>query len=204
MSIFPHATSLVTWKRSTAFVLDSTALAGSHAVDRQPAQECVVVVRVTGSPTGTVTVAGTVGGSPDTEVLTWTGSAGYRQTKKRFTALTTLTPSIAGGTNIEAKAAGADGNPVLALYNIKTGFPVTIMDIREGRAENRREGDGEEGDRRILVQYEDVWRPRRNDRVIDDRTGEVYVIGKVSPRAGTLYQSEWACTAVIQNDEGET
>lgn len=206
MSLFPMATALVTWKRATAFVLDEVALSSPLSSDRDPVRQCPIQVRVKGSPTGTVTVSGDVDGSPDSEVLTWTGSAGFRTTTKQFDAGSlTFTSSISGGTLISAKVVGAGGDPQLSLYAVKgPGHPISIEEVSEGMSPVRRQGGQEEGTHRLLVPYEDVWTPRRGDRVVNDRTGEVYVILKTEEKAGGLYVSHWACKARRLDDKGTT
>lgn len=196
MSLFPFATGLVTWRRTTAFVLDSVAVAASHTGDRLPARESVIQVRLTGTPTGTVTVGGTVDGSPGTEILTWAGTAGFRLTRKQFTGALTFTLSQSGAVLISSKAMGAGGDPQLNLYIVKgPGHPVSIEEPSEGNATIRRQGDQEASTHRFLVQYEDVWTPRRGDRVTDDRSGDVYEVMRVETKSGGLYVSHWACKA---------
>jgi hypothetical protein len=204
MSLFPMATATVTWKRATAFVLDPVALSSPLSSDRAPVRRSPIQVRVTGSPTGTVTVSGNVDGSPDSEVLTWSGSAGYRATTKQFDAGTlTFTSSISGGSLVSAKAVGAGGDPQLTLYTVKgPGHPVSIEEVTEGTSPIRRQGGQEEGTHRLLVPYEDVWTPRRGDRVVNDRTGEVYDVVKVREAAGGLYVSHWVAKAMRLDDKG--
>lgn len=205
MSIFFFANATVVWKRATPLVLDSVAVAASHAGDRTPARESVIQVRLQGTPTGTVTVAGLVSGGADTEVLTWAGAAGYRTTRKRFTGSLTFTLSQAGGTTIEAKALGAGGDAQVSLYVVKgPGHPVTIEETTEGGSPIRKQGAQEEATHRFLVQYEDVWTPRLGDRVVNDRSGDVYEILKVEEKAGGLYVSHWACKAKRIDSKGAT
>ena len=207
MSLFANANSLVTWKRSTAFILDSVNAAASHTGDRLPARESTVQVRLQGTPTGTVTVSGTVDGTPaQTEVLTWAGATGYRITRKRFTGAITFTLSQSGATTIEAKAMGTGGDPQTVLYTVKgPGHPVTVEEVNEGLAPVRREGSQEGGTHRILVQYEDVWKPRHLDRVVDDNNGDVYEIMKVQRKPeGGLYTTHWACKCKRFDAKGTT
>lgn len=205
MSLFPISSDLVTWKRTTAFVLDSVTVGASHASDRNPVRSAHLQVRLNGSPTGTVTVGGTVDGSPETEVLTWAGSSGFRMTRKQFSGAITFTLSQSGATTIECKAVGAGGDVQVSLYIVRgPGHPVSFEVINDGGSPARRQGSQEEGRDRILVQFEEVWTPRKGDRVVEERTGDVWEVMKVEERMGALYPEYWACRAKRLDGKGTT
>jgi len=201
--MYPISSDLVTWKRATAFVLDSVAVGASHSSDRNPVRAAHLQVRLNGSPTGTVTVGGTVDGSPGTEVLTWAGDSGFRMTRKQFSGAITFTVSQSGGTTIECKAVGAGGDVLISLFIVKgPGHPVSFEVINDGGSPARSQGSQEEGTDRILVSFEEVWKPRKEDRVVEDRTGDVWVILKVEERMGALYPEYWACRAKRLDGKG--
>lgn len=205
MSLFPASTALVTWKRATALVLDRVAVAATLSGSRVPVRESCIQVQVTGSPSGTVTVSGTVNGSAGSEVLTWVGDSGYRVTKKQFTGALSFATSLAGAVEIEALAVGPGGDPQVGLVVVRgPGHPVSIEDVTEGTSPTRREGGQEEGSHRLLAQYEEVWVPRRGDRVVNDYDGEVYEVMKVETKAGGLFVSHWACLARRLDGKGAT
>jgi hypothetical protein len=197
MTLFSTATDLVTWRRTTGFVLEPVAVSASLSSDRAPAGEACIQVRLQGNPSGGVVVSGTVDGSPDSETLTWDGSGGYRVTRKRFTGSVSFSVAATGGTTISAKAVSPGGEPVLSLYTVRgPGHPVSRETVTMGRSPVRRPGDQEEGSFRFMVQYEDVWKPRKGDRVTDDRTGHVYEILRVEQRSGGLAPMApfyWSC-----------
>lgn len=189
------ATDVVTWYRATAVLLESSAPAASMAPTRQPVRETPVQVHVTGSPVGTVTVRGTVSGVTGSEVLTWTGAPGYRFTRKRFTALTNAVTSLTGATAVEMTAVGPDGSPQLALSAIRTGLPVVIDERSTGSAPARVQGDQEERDILIQVDFEETWTPRRGDRVTTT-TGQTYEVQRVqNASGGGLSSPGWSCAA---------
>lgn len=182
MSVFSMATTVVTWKRSTAYVLDSVAVAASHTPDRQPTRASCVQVKLTGSPTGTVTITGTVEGVSDSEALTWTGSAGARVTMKQFTAITTITTSLSGGTLIDAQAVGTSGQPQASTYTLKAGHPVQLSEDHSPRWPGAMPGHERTNTSTCRVQYEETWAPRQGDVVVAG-TGETWhVVG--NPRVG--------------------
>lgn len=190
------ANCIVTVKRPTAYLLDAVAVAASHTIDRQPPAAGLVQVEVTGSPTGTVTVAGTVDGLSDTEVLTYSGASSVRTTTKRFTAVSGITTSLSGGTLINAKSVSPGGAPQSVYKTVVSdrpaerrvrgaqSFPMLVL------GQERKEGA------MFRLQYEDTWRPLQGDvLVVASDSLEYEVQGK--PRAfGDFAPDHWQ----IQSD----
>lgn len=198
MTIFAIANTYVTWKRATTMLLDSVAVAASHAVDRQPPYALPPVVRVTGTPTGTVTVTGTVGGTPGTtEVVTFAGSAGFRPLTKRFSAISGVATSLTGATNIEIKARNPGGSATTMFTTIKTNWPVVLERPEGGAAflDSEKQGRINRTDQvHLLVQYEEVWTPRVGDVVVISKTGETFEIQSVEETGEQPYHTtHWTC-----------
>lgn len=196
--LFPMATNLVTWQRSTAFLLELTTPGATHSPALQIVGEACVQVQLTGTPTGTVTVSGTSNGSTASEVLTWDGSPGYRVTTRKFTGAVELVVNQSGGSQIAAKVIGHGGDPA-RMVSIVRGpqHPVSVEDVTESRGRIHGQGDQAEGTHRILVPYEDAWAPRRGDLVTDDMSGEVYEVIAVGKPPGELHPSHWSCRAKV-------
>jgi hypothetical protein len=193
--MFLDPTHIVTWKRATAVIVTEATVASTMTLARQPGRGSRVRVRLTGSPTGTVTVSGTSGGGVATEVLTWTGTAGFRETLREFTAITSITTSLSGGTKLEATAVGTDGSPQITSYTIKTGHPIAVHPNGDPRWRGRTQGAEEAGIDTILVWFEEVWTPRVGDRVIG--TGlDAWEILSVSGPLGGLRQTHYECVGV--------
>lgn len=190
MSIFALATTLVTWKRSTAYVLDSVAVAASHAPDRQPVRASCVQVKVAGAPVGTVTIAGTVDGVADTEVLTWAATAGARATMKQFTAVSAITTSLTGATTIEAQAVGTSGQPQSSTYTVKSGHPVQLVEDSSPRWPAATPGHERTNTATCRVQYEETWAPREGDVVVAG-TGETWQVAGRPRVGGELGPDHW-------------
>ncbi len=189
-SILGMANALATWKRSTSSVLDSTTAAASHAPDRQPVRASCAQVQLGGSPSGTVTVAGTVQGAADTEVLAWTGTAGTRCTVKQFTAISGITTSLSGATTIAVEAVGPGGQPQATTYTLKSGHPVMITEDRAPSWLGQPPGHERKRGATCRVQYEETWAPRQGDVVVLG-TGETWeVVGTPRP-GGDLYPEFW-------------
>lgn len=189
-TIFSMATNLSTWYRVTALILDSATPAGSHTASRQPIRASCMQVQLSGSPTGTVTISGTVDGVADTEVLTWTGTAANRATWKAFTAVSGISTSLSGATAIEITAVGSDGSPQVDTVALKEGWPISYRDY--GIQSYRQESPGNEKKASgvMLVAYDETWKPREGDVVTLD-TGETYDVAGVPTTGGGLQPDHW-------------
>jgi len=197
MSVTGLSASRYTLKRTTPFVLDSvTAVSGGHAATRQPPVASAIQVKALDA--GTVTVAGTVDGSSDTEVLTFTG-VGYKTTGKRYTALTTFTPAGALlGAAIEAKALGADGTPQIKLKaSVATKLPGAFT---PGVPSWVRTKPTTAEKQSAMLAFD--WRPdleiNRGDLLVDEQSGEIWLVqgsnllrGRIVPHHWEAHVSAW-------------
>ncbi len=169
------ANCIATFRRMTDTLLPVSALAGSLSVSRQPPREACIQVTLNGTPTGTVTLSGTVNGASDTEVLTFAGGQ-LATSYKAFTALSGITTSISGSTTITVRALDRDGSPMTFYYDLKTGHPCTF---RSGGAMNQlatRMGQLSTNRMTARVDYEDVWAPENQDVFYNEITGETFLI----------------------------
>lgn len=179
--------TLVTWLRRTASLLDSTAIASTHTPDRQPVQASHVRVSLTGSPSGVLTVQGVANGYLDEEALTFSGSAGAETTLRSFSTLNTIVADgVSGGVLIDVKAVGGDGHPKHRLRTLKSRIPVCLYDVSQRRWTSPTPGEGSHHDAEVLLDYEDVWSPRKGDVVSDTITGEHYEVSGSNRPQGSL------------------
>ena len=192
--MFALTNVLVDWRRSTALVLNSRTPAGTMAASRAPVRSSCIQVQLTGTPTGTVTVAGLVGGVADSEVLTWAGVAGARVTVKEFTTVA-FTSSLTGAVKVEASAVGMDGTPQAGTYAIKSSWPVQLGAAGSGqRWPGQVPGHEPTSDRVCRVPYEETWAPREGDvvDVVQPATGEVFqVFGRPTVQVVGMAQDHW-------------
>ncbi len=201
------ANSLVTWKRQTSFLLDPVdPQASGHVPDRQPIRKSTVIVTVTLGATGTVIVNGTLDGAPVSQTLTWNGVSDINETTQLFDVVTSLDNflSWAAGAKISAKAGGGAGQPQHSLTTIRgPGWPVTREDVG-GRGPqwpgNRAGHSGDTPLQRFIVGYEESWRPRRGDIVIEDSTGTEFIVLGVREAGGTFRPNEWHVNAKERAD----
>lgn len=185
------ANALATLYRPTASVLDSRAPAGSMTPDRQPAQAGPVLVTLTGTPTGTVTIAGTVSGVADTEALSWAGAAGGRTTVKSFSAISGITSSLSGATAIQANATGRGGAPLAAtLRTLATGIPVGIKRKNQSSWSGAPAGHEKRSDAACVWPYEEGYTIQPGDLVEAD--GATYEVTRAEKRGGGLKPTTWA------------
>lgn len=189
--IMALANTTVTWKRSTALLLDSVAVASSHTPSRQPVRATCIQVKLTGTPTGTVTITGTVDGVADSEVLTWTGTAGARATVKQFTAHTSYATSLTGAVLIEATAVGPSGQPQASTYDLKVGHPVELVED-SGAWPGTIPGHERTNHATLRVQYEETWAPRQGD-ILTSATGETWQVESIPRVGGALSPDHWKC-----------
>lgn len=192
------ANCIVTVKRLTPYLLDAIAVAASLAVNRQPVTPGPVQVEVTGTPTGTVTVTGTVEGVANTEVLTWSGASGIRVTAKRFSAVTTLTTSLTGGTLISAQSVSPGGAPQNSVITVVSGRPAERRQRGEQSWPGMMPGQQRKEGATFRIQFEDVWSPRPGDMIVVDGSSEVYeIVG--APRADGMFTPDhWRFSTDLQ------
>lgn len=204
MSLYTIGNRTITIKRQTAFILDAVAAAATMSADRSPVQasclQFVVSDGTTGS--GTVTIAGTVGGSSDSEVLTFTAN-GVKCTVKQFTAIDasgiTTTGLADEGTipTISGQAVGVDGSPQNASYNVVTDRPAQF-DYGGGTQshgwEARNPGTNVTGGAAILIPFEDSWSPRVGDLVTDDQS-ETWLVQGVEKKQDRFVPTHWEMIA---------
>jgi hypothetical protein len=191
MSITSLADRLVTVYRRTSLVLDAATAAASHSASRQPSSASKIEVLLAGgaAATGTVTVLGTVNGSPDSEVLTFTGPT-RKSTIKRFTALATPAFTTTGladespAPTISASAIGGDGSAIEQPVLVVSAWPMR-KDAGTASWPTRQFGSAEIEETRFYFDYTTVWTPRDGDVFVDDRTSEEWqVIGHPTQHGG--------------------
>lgn len=200
MNPFALATTLITLKRATSYVLDSVTISASLSPSRQPSSASRLLVHASGSPTGNVTVTGTVSGVTDTEVLSWSGTAGGRVTVKTFSAVTSFTSSLTGGTSIYAQAVGAGGQPEAnKLTDILAGFPASLIQKNQPGWKGLAAGHEETADAVAKLAYLDIYTPAEGDLFTTD-TSETYEVKSVHLRGGALRPGEWIL--VLQKRQG--
>lgn len=200
MTSFALAATLITIRRATSYVLDSVAIAASLTPNRQPSSASRILVYANGSPTGTVTLTGTVGGVTDTEALTWTGAAGARVTVKTFSAVTSFTSTLTGGSTIYAQAVGAGGQPEAnKLVDVLTGFPASLIQKNQPGWKGLAAGHEETADAVAKLTYLDVYTPAEGDLLTAD-TGDTYEVKSAHLRGGALRPGEWIL--VLQKRQG--
>lgn len=200
MNLFALANTLITLRRATSYILDSVTPAATLTPDRQPSAASRILVHVTGSPSGNVTITGTVSGVTDTEVLSWSGSAGVRVSIKTFSAVTGFTSTLTGGTAIYAQAVGAGGQPEAnKLTDLATGQPVSLVQKNQPGWKGLAAGHETTADAVCKVPYTDLYTPKVGDLITTD-TSETYEVIAVHLRGGGLRPGTWI--VVLQRREG--
>jgi hypothetical protein len=189
MPVGNMADRTITLYRRTAYVFDAAAAAASQAASRQPTGEAVCEVTLTGgtSSTGTVTIAGTVEGSADTETLTFT-AAGVKRTVKRFTAITGITTTgladEATPPTLSVRAVGRDGAPIHATTTVASDVPARRDSGPTSWPAPVQGSTAKEGTR-FYTDWDTGWTPRPGDVILDGLTAEQFeLVGVHEPGAG--------------------
>ena len=200
MSLFTIGNRVVTLKRQTSSILDSTTVAATMSANRQPVVASCLQFTVSGGTTGsgTVTVAGTVGGTSDTETLTFTKN-GLQCSTKQFTAIDSSGITTSGLADeasvptISAEAVGVDGTPQNNNYTLVSGR-YAQFDYGGGPMghswEARTPGANATGGAAVLMPIEDVWSPRLGDLIYDDQD-EVWLVQGIEKKSDRFVPTHW-------------
>jgi hypothetical protein len=191
MPITALADRAVTVYRRTAYIVEPASAAATLTLARQPARACLVEVAVSGgtSGTGTVTVSGTVNGSPDSQALTFSGR-GRQVTTKRFTAISSITTTglhdEPSKPTISASAVGADGGRLESDSLVASGWPMR-KDAGTAGWPVPVSGSAEVEVTRFYMDFTEAWAPREGDVFVDDRTSEQWQVqGRPTQHGGGL------------------
>jgi hypothetical protein len=207
MSLAALADRLVTVQRQTMFALDSTAATASMTADRQPTAASRLEMRVWGgtSNSGTVTVAGTVDGSADTEALVYT-AAGYQTTQKRFTAISGVTTTgladEATVPSIQIATVARDGSPILIDYEVVASWPMAFVHAKPSPAWPAFQPGTTETEKAIYAfEHTDLWTPRVGDVFVDvTSSDDEWLVVGIDQQRGRLAIHHWE--ARVQRREG--
>ena len=195
--MWDRLTSRVEIRRKTALLVEPTAAAQTMSLLRALVRESLVEARVWGGSTNTgeVSIQGLVAGVMTTETLVFVG-ASYKPTTQRFSSLLGVTTSALADEavipSVQLRAIGGDGSPQETLYSIRTGWPAAIAPDSERWANHVANGRSEQGNAEMILAYDETWRPRSGDLVIDDVGQNWEIVGK--PRVPSAQgDSLWQC-----------
>lgn len=190
MSISSLAGSTYSLLRASPFVLDAVTASGAgHTPNRQPIVPCSVQVKVLAA--GSVVVSGVVDGSSSSETLAFS-AAGYRSTARRFSSITSITPSGAMiGTQIEAKALGADGSPQPRMLAAVVSGWLGAFTPGAPRWAARKEAQTEKREAMIAFDWRSDIEPIHQDFLLDETTGERWLIQGTNLLRGGRMPHHW-------------
>lgn len=168
--MIPHTGSfLVDIYRQSSYVVDPATAAASMTVNRQPARRALFRIKVSGGTTGsgTVTIAGTLGGVANSQAVVFTAND-----EKRTTILLDAVTSVS--------TTGLANEATVATVSVEaldeTGRPqaqeilvVSERSAQRGRGsgdwQTRKGGTIEDDEPPLVLDYEEVWTPRVGDVV---------------------------------------
>lgn len=203
--ITTFASDLVTVYRRTAKLLDGRVIADSLSLARQPVRASILEVRVFHvdglDPTsGTVTVNGTVNGSPDSETLALDIDQ-TKDTTKLFEAVSSLTLTgfdVSPKPHIEVRGLGRGGEVQPAIEDVVSGWPAQI-DRTHPFWTGGVDGLDPRSKPTVLIDYAETWTPRIGDVVVDNDGIELIVRGVVLQRSGYAPR-HWALSVDRRGD----
>jgi hypothetical protein len=186
----------VTILRRTAYVVDAIAVTASVTVSRQPVRAgCLRVTLASGtSSTGTVTITGTVGGVAGVqEALTFTGN-GSLTTTKQFSAVSAISTSGLADEptppTFSMQCIGPDGQPQATSYTLASNWPASRTTAKQSWP-SPTQGSSPEAPYVYLIQYTELFEPRRGDILRDDSTGEDWLVQGVNTSRGPIWRGFW-------------
>ncbi len=200
MSLYTIGNRVVSIKRQTSFILDSTNAAATMSASRQPVVASCLQFTVSGGTagSGTITIAGTVNGLSASETLTFTKN-GLQCSTKQFTAINSSGITTSGLADeasvpkISAQAVGVDGAPQNNSYTLVAGR-YAQFDYGGGPMghswEARNPGANATGGAAVLMPIEDIWSPRLGDLINDDE-GESWLVQGVEKKSDRFVPTHW-------------
>ncbi len=199
MSLYTIGNRVVSIKRKTSSILDSTTAAASMTVSRQPVVASCLQFTVSGGTagTGTITISGTVGGVGATETLSFAAGVGLQCSTQQFTVVSSITtsgladePSVP---KVSAEAVGVDGTPQNNNYTLVSDR-YAQFDYGGGPMghswEARNPGANATGGAAVLMPIEDVWSPRLGDLIYDDQD-EVWLVQGIEKKSDRFVPTHW-------------
>lgn len=195
MNVFqPNCTVL--WRRVSAVLLNAVTVAALHTVNATPVAAAQVEVALGGTPTGTVTITGTQGGSTVTETLIWTGVASppVLCTYRAMDVVTSIATSLTGATTITARLVAPDGTPHGVLTTIRgPAWPAFMDESTDPRTDQASPGKGTVRLMYCHLPFEYGILPMVADQITNEQTGEVYRVEGYQPLPSGMQPSQWQC-----------
>jgi|DEB0MinimDraft_6_1074348.scaffolds.fasta_scaffold18601_1 hypothetical protein len=170
--------------RQTSFIMDAASAAATMSVDRSVANQVTgtyaqVVVSGGTTGSGTVTISGTdTSGAATSETLTYTSNGTIVTTKKWSTITGVTTTGLedeATVPTVSVAAVSADGVSNLIRKTIVTGRPALLVEKTAPGYPATTAGTKEVDKAVIRFDFEEVWRPRVDDLLVDAATSEEWL-----------------------------
>ena len=187
----------VTLVRRTALVVETTAAIASHSPAIQPPRDSSMKVTLAGA--GTVTVIGTVNGSSDSEVITFTVPS-VKRTLREFDSITSVDTSGASGVDITVEAVDSGGNSQKTESTYQTGWPASnTFDTFGGAYPVNNQGTQADRTGKLALGYSLTFVPRAGDIVIDEQDTNRWLIIRVDTLPSVIRPSHWECLVQLFN-----
>ena len=175
-SVTSSANRWWTFNRQTAFIVDTVSPPASPLVFRQPLVPSYMQITSSGNhftPPNAVSFFGTDRSGATITWGQWIDAAGTVVGTQEFATLTNVTTSGWGGVGtVGVKAVSADGTTNLIQYAVAANRPVVYATSGAPKWPALTQGTSELNAITILVDYEEVWKPRVGDIGIDNANSD--------------------------------
>lgn len=180
--------SRITIQRQTSELFTPQAAAVSISVSRTPAFNATVQVERTGNTAGIFTITGTItqydaNNEPSSVSVTDTLSFSEYQkvgvTVKEFTVISSVAcsaPLVSAGSVVTCTFVGNDGGTIFNKYSVISDYPAQFVRTKQTNLPIDRLGSFEKEKPDLLVPYTTTFAPQPTDVVVNDFTGEKFII----------------------------
>lgn len=177
--------------RPSAWLVVEAAVAQTLVLGAQPVRESRIELSVVPTTaTGTIATTGLVNGATTTEIASFDGTLGVRQTDRVFTSIVGMTTTGLAGATLSARAVGRDGSPQHGTSAVVSGWPAAIDPGSPSWPNIVGAGRTQDETRDIVVAWAETWTPRSGDLITDERGESWIVLGAPKPGGGAI-ASHW-------------
>jgi hypothetical protein len=186
-------------RRRSDELLASETITTSHTLTRSAGATCCMLVTISGADTdGTVKLVGNVAGVSTDETMTF-DAAESRQSVNEWDdgSLTALEPSGLTG-NIQVRARGTDGQPLIQPLDISGAFPARVWDKTQ---KMRMTPAGEEPEEGVIIFMQPMATTLLgNDLLVNvDDTTEVYRVDPTRNLSRVQLAHHWQIPVMIED-----
>lgn len=158
-------------------------------VAASPVRSSRLEITVSGG-SGTVTITGTVGGSPTSEDVVFDGTLTTMQSSALFDGVSAVDVVGFAGQTLSVRAIGRDGSPQKTIAVVVSGWPASVDTEAPRWDPVGMAGRTDDGRSWITIPWTDTFTPQTGDWVDDDQGRRWEISGAPRP-GGTNIAQHW-------------